>query len=95
MFFFKSSEVPPSGRGDRGVLPFRRYVSLREPHLRLCTFASPRRVPSGHEGHRAWGENREPQMTQIRTDFLEGMTGCGLSGGRWVGPYTFDFIEEN
>ena len=26
----------------------RRYVSLRETHPRLCTFASPRRVPSGH-----------------------------------------------
>ena len=31
-----------------GIL--RRYVSLREPHPRLCTFASPRRMPSGHGG---------------------------------------------
>ena len=43
-------EVPPSGRVCVGV-SVRRYVSLREPHLRLCTFASPRRVPSGHGEH--------------------------------------------
>ena len=39
---------------EGGIL--RRYVSLREPHLRLCTFASPRRAPSGHEQRRT--ENR-------------------------------------
>jgi hypothetical protein len=42
-----SCEVPPSGRGV-WVFLVRRYVSLRETHPRLCTFASPRRVPSGH-----------------------------------------------
>ena len=41
-------EVPPYRRGMRGA-SIRRYVSLRETHLRLCTFASPRRVPVGHE----------------------------------------------
>ena len=43
-----SPEVPPSGRGYVWVFLVRRYVSLRETHPRLCTFASPRRVPSGH-----------------------------------------------
>jgi hypothetical protein len=27
---------------------FRRYGTLREPHPRLCTFASLRRAPAGH-----------------------------------------------
>jgi len=43
-----SPEVPPSGRGVWGGASVRRYVSLRETHPRLCTFASPRRVPTGH-----------------------------------------------
>ena len=49
-------EVPPFRRRVLGGASIRRYVSLREPHPRLCTFASPRRVPSGHgvKNH-AWG----------------------------------------
>jgi hypothetical protein len=41
---FKSTALQ-AGAWVGGIL--RRYVSLREPHPRLCTFASPRRAPSG------------------------------------------------
>ena len=44
---WKVVKYRPSGGGSGGAL-IRRYVSLRETHLRLCTFASPRRVPAGH-----------------------------------------------
>ena len=46
-------EVPPLRRGTGGD-SIRRHVSLREPHLWLCTFASPRRVPSGQEVRWSW-----------------------------------------
>jgi hypothetical protein len=45
--YFKSRSAALRA-GSWGTASIRRYVSLREPHLRLCTFASPRRVPSGH-----------------------------------------------
>ena len=62
----------PSGGGSGGAL-IRRYVSLREPHLRLCTFASPRRVPAGHGDRWAW---KPPGTNPDREKFRVMRWGC-------------------
>ena len=77
----------PSG-GSTGAGSIRRHVSLREPHLRLCTFASPRRVPSGHGVRWAWRppgtnpdrENHNRRLRRFAQILLEGMSGCDPYG---------------
>ena len=67
----------PSG-GSTGAASIRRHVSLREPHLRLCTFVSPRRAPSGHGD--IW-ECRPPGMeTDWRGDRWGKVTGMETDG---------------
>ena len=55
----------PSG-GSMERAPFRRYLPLRERHLRLCTFASPRRAPSGHKD--SWARRQVGMETSGHKD---------------------------
>ena len=69
-----SPEVPPSGRGYVGAASVRRYLTLWERHLRLCTFASPRRAPSGHGGpcvHKSSGHAKTDGHGDLRARNLE------------------------
>ncbi len=96
--YFKSRSAALRA-GSWGTASIRRYVSLREPHLRLCTFASPRRVPSGHgafSGPAPTGMHiclSEAWAFRARSLFEGGGLRFGCSGGFYGRGFSLFFMR--